>query len=66
MPTMLSANARHGLGDVDNVLVDVLNFMEHRDRMNAAVHQAEVRYSPLTESTQRARALVRRILDGDL
>lgn len=34
---------------MSDIYIEVLKFLVHRDRMNAAVHCGEVRWSPLTE-----------------
>lgn len=37
------------------------DFFERRDEMNAAVHSADTRYSPITEKAQRALYLAKNV-----
>lgn len=46
-----------------SVLDRVFDFLRHRDEMNAAVHESDVRYSPLTNSVAAAVEYVERLRD---
>lgn len=50
--------AEEALRTVERALDEAEKMMTHRDRSNAAVHVAPVRYSPLTELVRQARELV--------
>ncbi len=43
---------------VKEALLETLEFMEARDRMNSAIHCAPVRWSPLTEKVRKACDLI--------
>lgn len=65
-PTMLSANARKALEDVETAMSDAYRMLLKRDEMNAAVHVDDTRKSPLTIEVEDARTALRRVLAGEL
>ncbi len=52
---------RRDLNVVMNALNDAAIFLINRDRMNAVLHQDNVRWSPLTKKVERAEEVAARI-----
>lgn len=52
------------LAEIVAVLREAERFLVHRDEMNAAVHAADVRWSPLTLKVMQARESLAKFVDG--
>ena len=57
-PTVLTSSQMNELLDV---LLETTKFLVYRDRMNAALHCAEVKWSPLTDRVHDAMHMLNRV-----